>query len=106
MGAAGRQQQRAAPRLPDGPRCAGATGTPRPWIPAVHAAGLLLPPRFHDLRDTHVALLIAAGVLVKAIQERLGHASIVMTMDRYGHLLEVVDEQVLAALDVGLTAGR
>ena len=36
----------------------------------------------------------------------LGHASIVMTMDRYGHLLEVVDEQVLAALDVGLTAGR
>ena len=64
------------------------------------------PPRFHDLRHTHVALLIAAGVPVKAIQERLGHASIVMTMDRYGHLLEVVDEQVLAALDVGLTAGR
>jgi len=76
----------------------------RVWTPAVRAAGLVPPPRFHDLRHTHVALLIAAGVPVKAIQERLGHASIVMTMDRYGHLLEVVDEQLLAALDAGLTA--
>lgn len=78
----------------------------RVWIPAVRASGLVPPPRFHDLRHTHVALLIAAGVPVKAIQERLGHASIVMTMDRYGHLLEVVDEQLLAALDIGLTAVR
>lgn len=62
------------------------------------------PPRFHDLRYTHVALPIAAGVPVKAIQERLGHASIVKTMDRYGHLLETVDEQLLVALDAGLTA--
>ena len=76
----------------------------RVWVPAVRAAGLVPTPRFHDLRHTHVALLIAAGVPVKAIQERLGHASIVMTMDRYGHLLEVVDEQLLAALDAGLTA--
>ncbi len=34
---------------------------------------------------------------IKAIQERLGHASIVMTMDRYGHLLDVVDSELLAA---------
>ena len=74
----------------------------RTRIPAMRASGLVPPPRFHDLRHTHVVLLIAAGVPVKAIQERLGHVS----MDRYGHLLEVVDEQVLAALDVGLTAGR
>ena len=91
---------------PDGQRGAGATGTPGPWIPAVRASGLVPPPRFHELQHTHVVLLIAAGVPMKAIQERLGHASIVMTMDRYGHLLEVVDEQVLAAPDVGLTAGR
>jgi integrase len=71
----------------------------RVWVPAVAAAGLQPPPRFHDLRHTHVALLIAAGVPIKAIQERLGHASIVMTMDRYGHLLESVDEDLLSALN-------
>jgi len=40
---------------------------------------------------------------VKAIQERLGHASIVMTMDRYGHLLQTVDTTLLAAIDAGLS---
>lgn len=91
---------------PDGQPLRRSNWYSRTWIPAVRASGLVPPPRFHDLRHTHVALLIAAGVPIKAIQERLGHASIVMTMDRYGHLLEVVDEQLLAALDVGLTAGR
>jgi integrase len=56
----------------------------RVWIPAVRAAGLQPAPRVH----THVALLIAAGVPIKAIQERFGHASTVRTMDRYGHLRE------------------
>lgn len=74
----------------------------RVWVPAVRAAGLSPAPRFHDLRHSHVALLIAAGVPIKAIQERLGHASIVMTMDRYGHLLESVDEELLLALDACL----
>lgn len=74
----------------------------RIWRPAVVASGILPAPRFHDLRHTHVALLIAASVPIKAIQERLGHASIVMTMDRYGHLLDVVDSELLAALDARL----
>lgn len=52
-------------------------------------------------------MLIAAGVPVKAIQDRLGHASIVMTMDRYGHLPQTVDATVLAAVDSRLsTIGR
>ena len=75
----------------------------RTWRPAVRAAQLEPPPRFHDLRHSHVAMLIAAGVPVKAIQERLGHASIVMTMDRYGHLLQTVDTALLAAVDTGLS---
>jgi integrase len=75
------------------------------WRPAVQAAGLSPATRFHDLRHTHVALLIAGGVPMKAIQARLGHASIVMTMDRYGHLLADVDEQLLAGLERQLTAG-
>ena len=44
--------------------------------------------RFHDLRHTHVAHLIEAGVGLLAITRRLGHASVAFTQDRYGHLFE------------------
>jgi integrase len=44
--------------------------------------------RFHDLRHTHVAHLIAAGELPLLIARRLGHASAAFTQDRYGHLFE------------------
>jgi integrase len=43
--------------------------------------------RFHDLRHTYVALLIAAGANVKFIQQQLGHVSITTTLNTYGHLL-------------------
>lgn len=42
--------------------------------------------RFHDLRHVHVSALIEAGVDFKVIQERVGHASITVTLDIYGHL--------------------
>jgi integrase len=76
----------------------------RVWKPALAEAGLDPKLRFHDLRHTHVALLIAGGVPVKAIQERLGHTSIVTTMDRYGHLLTSIDEALIGALDLQLPA--
>lgn len=78
----------------------------RVWRPAVVAAGLSPAPRFHDLRHSHVAMLISAGVPLKAIQQRMGHSSIVMTMDRYGHLLSDVDEQLVAGLEQQLQRGR
>jgi len=71
----------------------------RVWEPAVRAAGLTPAPRFHDLRHTHVALLIAGGAPMKAISERLGHSSIVITMDRYGHLQPDVDDALIRALE-------
>lgn len=43
--------------------------------------------RLHDLRHTHGTLLIAAGVPVKVVSERLGHASPVFTIDTYQHVL-------------------
>jgi integrase len=50
-----------------------------------------LPPiRFHDLRHSAVALLIAQGAHAKAIMALVGHSTIMLTMDTYGHLLEVV----------------
>lgn len=67
--------------------------------PAVARAGLG-QVRIHDLRHTAVALAIAAGAHPKAIQARMGHASITVTLDRYGHLYESADDQVAAALDL------
>jgi len=43
--------------------------------------------RFHDVRHTHASLLIAAGVPIKVVSERLGHAHPAFTMHTYQHLL-------------------
>ena len=43
--------------------------------------------RLHDLRHTHGTLLIAAGIPVKVVTERLGHAAPVFTIDTYQHVL-------------------
>ena len=75
----------------------------RVWRPATTAAGLDSAPHFHDLRHSHVAMLISAGAPVKAIQHRLGHSSIVRTMDRYGHLLAEVDDDLIAGLEAQLS---
>jgi len=41
--------------------------------------------RLHDLRHTHATHLLEAGVHPKVVQERLGHATISMTLDTYSH---------------------
>lgn len=43
--------------------------------------------RFHDLRHTHASLLVADGVPIKVVSERLGHAHPGFTMATYQHLL-------------------
>jgi integrase len=55
--------------------------------------------RFHDLRHTAASMLIAQGAHPKVIQDRLGHASITTTMNRYGHLFDGHDAELLAGLD-------
>lgn len=54
---------------------------------------------YHDLRHTHAAMLIKLGTQPKIIQERLGHASIKITMDTYGYLMTGLQEAVADALD-------
>jgi integrase len=54
--------------------------------------------RFHDLRHTHVAHLIAAGEQPLLIAKRLGHASAAFTQDRYGHLFEDAGSQAASAV--------
>lgn len=55
--------------------------------------------RFHDLRHTFVSMLIAKNIPVKYIQKQVGHTSIQVTMDRYGHLLPEVEQQGVTALN-------
>ena len=57
------------------------------------------PCRFHDLRHSHAAMLIASDQHPKVIQARLGHASITTTLDTYGHLHRGLDQATADALD-------
>src|SRR5690606_12921553 len=54
---------------------------------ALRAAGL---PRFrfHDLRHSAATFLIAAGIPLKHVSDVLGHSTIAITADTYGHLLD------------------
>jgi integrase len=44
--------------------------------------------RLHDLRHTHATAMLKAGVHGKIVQERLGQASISITLDIYSHVVE------------------
>jgi hypothetical protein len=57
------------------------------------------PLRFHDLRHSHAAMLIASGEHPKVFQSRLGHTSIATTLNTYGHLIEGLDEAAADRLD-------
>jgi integrase len=78
----------------------------RHFKPAVRNAGLPEALRFHDLRHTCAAILIAQGAHPKEIQERLGHSTIRLTFDRYGHLFPGLDERLRDGLEVGFRAAQ
>ncbi len=75
----------------------------RHFVPAVRRARLE-PLRFHDLRHTCAALLIAQGSHPKEIQERLGHSTIRLTFDRYAHLLPSLDDRLRDGLEAAYQA--
>ena len=74
------------------------------FSPALRRAELAC--RFHDLRHTSVALAIAEGAHPKAIQARMGHSSINVTLDRYGHLFPELDEAIALSFGDRLAAAR
>ncbi|MCW2705580.1 MAG: Integrase [Blastococcus sp.] len=53
--------------------------------------------RLHDLRHTHTTLLLADGVPVKVVSERLGHASATITLTVYRHLHPTWDARLPTA---------
>jgi integrase len=62
----------------------------------------LEPITLHEARHTFASLMIAAGVNAKALSTYMGHASITITLDRYGHLMPGNEEQAAELLDAYL----
>lgn len=60
--------------------------------------------RMHDLRHSHATLLLANGEHPKVVSERLGHASVTLTLDTYSHVLPGMQEQATERLDALLAA--
>ena len=56
------------------------------------------PYRFHDLRHFSITTLIAAGVDVRTVAARHGHANAMMTLNRYAHALPEKDRQAAEVL--------
>ncbi len=69
----------------------------RAWQAALKQAGARRI-RFHDLRHTHATLLLAAGVSVPVVAQRLGHASPAITLSTYAHALPDGQEQATRAV--------
>lgn len=100
-------------RLSVGPKCvdndlvfANLVGNPRErqniqrrsFKPLLRKAGL--PDiRFHDLRYSMATLLLSLGEHPKVVQERLGHASISVTMDTYSHVMPELQRETARKLD-------
>ena len=49
--------------------------------------------RFHDLRHSHVTLLINSKVPIKVISERVGHSNVNTTLNIYAHTLKEMDSE-------------
>jgi integrase len=102
---------------------AGATGTDIPlWIFPSETGGLLHPHnirdrvlyglltkaklrrvRFHDLRHTFASLLLQNGESPVYVKEQMGHSSIQVTVDCYGHLIPGGNKQAVDRLDTPIS---
>jgi len=69
---------------------------------AWHHAGIRERLRLHQARHTYASFMIAAGVNAKALSSFMGHASITVTFDLYGHLMPGSEAEGAALLDAYL----
>ena len=65
------------------------------------------PLSLHKLRHTHATLLLGANVHPKVVSERLGHATVGITLDTYSHVLPHLQEEAARKIDALLArSGR
>jgi integrase len=70
----------------------------RSFKPLLEEAGL--PDiRFHDLRHTFASIALSKGANINAVSKMLGHSSVRITLDVYGHLMPGMQEAALNTLD-------
>ena len=69
------------------------------FLPCLERAGLRRF-RFHDLRHTFGSLLIQDGASLAYVKDQMGHSSIQVTVDTYGHLIPGADIAWVDRLDV------
>lgn len=62
--------------------------------------------RLHDLRHTSASLMLTAGVHPKIVSERLGHASIAITLDLYSHVIPSMQTDAAERLGSIILGGR
>jgi integrase len=71
----------------------------RVFLPLIQGLGFRQRIGLHSLRHTYVSLLIAQGENIKYISRQVGHSTIAMTMDTYGHLLQETSQIAMQRLD-------
>ena len=54
--------------------------------------------RLHDLRHSYATAALAAGIPAKVVSERLGHASVVITLDTYSHVLPSMQDDAASVV--------
>lgn len=79
------------------------------WTKACIKAGLDPAPRIHDARHSHASWLLSDGIQLEAVQDQLGHESILTTRKIYGHLQPAlgvaVGKAASAAMERALAKG-
>jgi site-specific recombinase XerC len=70
----------------------------RYFLPSIEHAGLRRF-RFHDLRHSYGSFLIQGGASLTYVKEQMGHSSIQVTVDTYGHLIPGADVNWVDRLD-------
>lgn len=76
--------------------------TTRHFKKILERAGLPEDVRLYDLRHTHATLLLIAGTHPKIVSERLGHATVTLTLDTYSHVLPGMQSDSAQQLDAML----
>lgn len=81
-----------------------------PWHPATFTSSWRMLAdrakvdiRFHDLRHSHATQLLKQGIHPKVVSERLGHSTIMLTMDVYSHVLPDMQKEAADKVDEAFT---
>lgn len=73
--------------------------TPNKWLRNFLKSNGLPMVRLHDLRHISASILIASGVPVRVVSERLGHSKTTTTQDIYAHVIREMDDAASKVFD-------